>query len=191
MKDPNTEGYIGITERNVEDRLGEHIKRHDQIDENCILQVLHENTEEIISNMEALYRPESHIGWNKSPGGLTGGRPTGIHTSGWTQTEESKTERSKAHTGEGNPFYGRTLTDEHKKAIGEGARKAHKGKPKNYKVYRHVMRGKDNPKSRAIFADGVAYDTITECQKAYGFKYHSIISYRVNSSKWPLWFDQP
>lgn len=103
--DPYTEGYIGITKRDPDQRLYEHLTRKQL--ENVEMLVLYEGDKETISKLEEKYRPKSYIGWNKSPGGLTGGRPLGIHTSGWKHTEESKRKRSEALKGDKNPMFGR------------------------------------------------------------------------------------
>jgi hypothetical protein len=103
--DPYSEGYIGITKRDPDQRLHEHLTRKQL--ENVEMLVLHEGDKQSISLLEESYRHESYIGWNKSPGGLTGGRPLGIHTSGWKQTEESNRKRSEALKGEKNPMFGR------------------------------------------------------------------------------------
>ena len=113
--DPYSEGYIGITKRDPDQRLYEHLTRKQL--ENVEMLVLHEGDKETISMLEEKYRPESYIGWNKSPGGLTGGRPLGIHTSGWKQTEESNRKRSEALKGENNPMFGKTHSESARKAI--------------------------------------------------------------------------
>lgn len=113
--DPFKEGYIGITKRDPKQRLQEHIIRRGYEDKE--FSVLCIGSEGYISDLESNLRPESWIGWNSAPGGLTGGRPTGINTSGWTHSEESRKARSKRYTGEGNPMYRKKQTAKQKEAV--------------------------------------------------------------------------
>jgi len=189
MSDPYTEGYIGITKRAVDRRLSEHLDRNDHIEEHHEIEVLYKGTKHDISALEKRYRPTSNIGWNKSPGGLTGGRPMGIHTSGWTQSEESIEKRRIASLGEGNGMFGKECSDKQKAAVAAAASRTHKGKKKNYKVVNPVMIGADNPRSRPVIAEGVTYDSLSSCAKAYGYKNHNTIAYRLKSKsdKWKEW----
>lgn len=186
--DPYIHGYIGITKREPQRRLNEHLKSKDFLPEDVHFTIIYQsNNEQEISDLEHEYRPESFIGWNKSPGGYEGGRPFGIHTSGWKWSEEAKAKLVR--TGENNSRYGAKLSDEHKKSIGKAARKTHKGKPKNYKVVNPVMFGADNPRSRKIEGEGVVYNSIRECCRALGMKNHNAIRYRLKSdkTKWASW----
>lgn len=91
--DPYSEGYIGITGRSVEERFAEH---GDRFGSNVIKEVLLTDiTEEHSIQLEEHYRPSWRIGWNIAPGGKLGRRPPGIHTSGWTHSEESREERKR------------------------------------------------------------------------------------------------
>ena len=165
--DPFTEGYVGLTKREPETRFQEHVERKD-LPENVEMVILAKGTEQYISHLEETYRPHSHIGWNLSKGGLSGGRPTGIHTSGWTQSQEANQKRREASTGERNGMYGKATSEKQKRAVGESARKRFTGVPKNYKVTNHVMHGKDNPKSRAVVVGDETYATVTKAAKAHG-----------------------
>ena len=163
--DPFTEGYVGITKREPETRFQEHVERKD-LPENVEMVILAKGPEQYISHLEETYRPHSHIGWNLSKGGLSGGRPTGIHTSGWTHSEESKQRRREEFSGENNPMYGKPQTEKQKRALSERM----KGVPKNYKVHCNwkPMLGSDNFKSRAVVVGDETYDTVTKAAKAHG-----------------------
>lgn len=95
--DPKLEGYIGVTKRDPKIRLTEHLTERQWIKErNYDLKILYSDlTESEALDLEIEYRPEEYIGWNKAKGGQAGNRPFGIHTSGWTHSEEAKQERSK------------------------------------------------------------------------------------------------
>ena len=90
--------------------------------------------------------------------------------------------------GEDNGMYGKTITDEHKKAIGKSAKERFTGVRKWYKINNPIMIGSDNPKSRKVYAEGKEYDTIRKCCEAYGFKNHNAIRYRLNHPKWTEWY---
>ena len=96
-----------------------------------------------------------------------------------------KKKMSEAMKGENNPMCGKTGSDKQKAAVS----KALKGKKKNYQVVCNwpTMNGKENPRARKVLAEGVLYDTITECCKAYGMKNHNAIRYRCKSEKWKEW----
>lgn len=185
--DPYSQGYVGLTKRDPQERFKEHLQRKGL--DGVEFTILSQGNESDISALEESYRPESHIGWNTAKGGLYGGRPTGIHTSGWTHSEESKQKRSDMVSGEGNGMYGKTQSEKQKRAVGESAKKRFTGVPKNYKVYNHVMHGKDNPKSRAIFGDGKYWESIHSCAKELGCN-HNAIRYILNSDKekWNGWY---
>jgi hypothetical protein len=121
--DPFSQGYVGITKRDTKQRFHEHVTRKGYEDKE--FSVLCIGSQEYISALEAKLRPESWIGWNNAPGGLTGGRPTGITTSGWKHSEESRKARSKRVMGENNPNYGKPTSKKQKEAVS----KARKGVP--------------------------------------------------------------
>ena len=104
------------------------------------------------------------------------------------KTEKWKKQKSEAMKGVNNPQYGKTTSDKQKKAVAEAAKERFTGVPKWYKVTNPVMYGSDNPRSRRIYAEGKEYDTISECCKVYGFKYHNTVRYRLNHPKWPEWY---
>lgn len=74
---PLTEGYIGLTSQNVEDRFAEH--KHNRKNkllsnrcrkENVTIVCLHDNlSKEEARLLEQSYRPELNIGWNINVGG--------------------------------------------------------------------------------------------------------------------------
>ena len=179
---PHTEGYIGVTSRDPQLRLNEHLIAKEYLPDTYVFDILHQvDTRDEMLSIEKSYRPQSHIGWNLAKGG--GARPTGIHTSGWTHTEESKQKRSEMVSGEGNGMYGKTQSDKQKRAVS----KALLGKKKWYKVADNrppPMYGKDNPRSRVVIADGVRYETLRSACDANGLKNHNAGAYRIKSDKW-------
>ena len=104
------------------------------------------------------------------------------------EAKENSSKKTIGFFGEANGMYGKTISDKQKKAIGDKAREMFKGVPKWYKITPPILKGKDNPKSRAISADGVIYDCIADCQRAFGFKNHNAITYRLKHPKWTNWF---
>ena len=105
-----------------------------------------------------------------------------------------KKKKSEAMKGENNHMYGKTASDKQKEAV----RVANSiSKPNLSKLYKEryingehnvpIMNGKDNPRARKVLAEGVLYDTVTECCKAYGMKNHNAIRYRCKSEKWTEW----
>lgn len=102
-----SEGYIGITKRDPKVRFIEHTKNdNNPIKEDHAITILHDSlTEEEAKLKEFEYRPKWNIGWNVAKGGESGNRPYGIHTSGWTHSEESKQKRSeRMKNDDSNPF---------------------------------------------------------------------------------------
>lgn len=107
------------------------------------------------------------------------------------KSEKWKKEKSEAMSGEGNPMYGKTISDEHKEAI-----RVANSVPKPYvaeaqaKLYAEGNSnlcnriGALNGKSKAVIADGVRYDTLRSACDAYGFKNHNAGAYRIKSLKW-------
>ena len=164
---PHTEGYIGITSRDPSLRLEEHLKSKDYIPDTYVFDILHQvDTPEEMCSIEESYRPQSHIGWNLAKGGVRGGRPEGIHTSGWTHSEESKQKRSEMFSGENNPQFGKPTSDAQKRAVS----KALLGRKKWYKVADNTpppMYGKDNGMSRRVVVGDEVYDTVTEAAKSH------------------------
>lgn len=100
------------------------------------------------------------------------------------KSEAWKVKMSERMSGENNPMYGKKTSEKQKQAVGESAKKRFTGIPKNYKVYNHVMHGADNPKSRAVIADGIRYDTLRSACDAHGLKNHNAGRYRIKSIKW-------
>lgn len=90
---PFTQGYVGITKRNVMERYKEHLKygnKHLKYaiekygEKNIIVKILKKNiTEEMALKLELEYRPNDKIGWNIVKGG---GKPP-LHIK---HTEETK-----------------------------------------------------------------------------------------------------
>lgn len=78
FKDPYTEGYIGVTEKTLEERFTRHskymkgvthvsraIKKYDDVE----IVLLHENDVHWCLDKEIEYRPSKGIGWNNAEGG--------------------------------------------------------------------------------------------------------------------------
>ena len=76
--DPKTEGYIGVTNKSLEERFRVHskyvkkrshvnkaIQKYDDVD----IVLLHEGTDEECLRMEHNLRPKENIGWNIAKGG--------------------------------------------------------------------------------------------------------------------------
>lgn len=103
------------------------------------------------------------------------------------KTEQHKKKIGNAVRGKKNGMYGKTTSEKQKRAVGESAKKRFTGVPKNYKVYNHVMHGADNPKSRAIYAEGKRWESIRQCAMHYGWN-HNAVRYRLNSAKWDEWY---
>ena len=185
--DPYIEGYVGVTTRDPQHRLNEHLISKEYIPDTYVFDILRQvDTKEEMLSIERLYRPTDHIGWNIAKGG--GARPAGIHTSGWSHTEESKEQRRIAVMGESNPMYGKTITDEHKESI-----RVANSVPKPY-VSKNMKRLHEEGKTykfskkdcgaRPVIADGVRYESLTDACKAFGFKNHNSGAYRIKSLKW-------
>ena len=104
------------------------------------------------------------------------------------KTESTLTNIGWPQYGPDNGMYGKTTSDKQKKAVSDKAREMFTGVPKWYKVNNPVMYGSDNPKSRKIYAEGKVFNSISECQKEYGFKNHNAIRYRLNHPKWTEWY---
>lgn len=98
-KDFLTEGYIGITKMSIEERLKFHRKQNRFEEEHEVVLLEGNHTYESACEREYELRPSWYIGWNIAPGGQAGNRPPGIHTSGWTHSEESKKRRSEMWKG--------------------------------------------------------------------------------------------
>ena len=98
-RDPQTQGYVGYTERDVRERFMEHqrtdyrvgkITRNKTLNEDVFITTLLESDDrQECLDYEFNLRPDWNIGWNGSPGGWKGGVTPGRKI-GWTQTEESK-----------------------------------------------------------------------------------------------------
>lgn len=168
--DPYSQGYVGLTKRDPQERFREHLQRKGL--DGVEFTILSQGNESDISALEESYRPESHIGWNTARGGLHGGRPTGIHTSGWTHSEESKQKRSDMVSGENNPQYGKPTSDAQKRAvrIANSVPKPHVSENMKQRHKQGLVpkfAGKDNGMSRRVIVGNEIYDTVTEAAKAH------------------------
>ena len=112
------------------------------------------------------------------------------------EVKEAKANSSKktiGFFGEANGMYGRKQTDKQKKAVSEANKIPKPHVSENMKKLHaegkaYQWTSKDNPRSRVISADGVIYDCIADCQRAFGFKNHNAITYRLKHPKWTNWF---
>ena len=103
-------------------------------------------------------------------------------------TEEARQKASVSYSGQGNPRYGKTITDDHKAAISKANSIP---KPWLSELYKgrvvNVMTGADNPRAQKVKAEGILFNTVKECQEYFGFKNHNTIRYRCNSDKYTNW----
>ena len=104
------------------------------------------------------------------------------------KSERHKKKIGNAVRGEKNGMWGRTLTDEQKKAlsiansvpkphVSENMKKLHK-EGKSYKF------SKEDCGARVVIADGVRYESLRSACDAYGLKNHNAGRYRIKSAKW-------
>jgi hypothetical protein len=110
-------------------------------------------------------------------------------------TPEARKEQSKKYL-MNNPLKGRKHTAATKKLMSEKQLKT--WTPERRESHAALRRGKtvnsmpgaSNPRARKVHAEGVVYDTQTECQLAYGITHHNTIRYRClsDSPKWKDWY---
>ena len=140
-----------------------------------------------MSSIKCIYTPTpcqvlTYIDWNYEPPSheelMEGSSLTNL---GWPRY------------GKDNGMYGKTISDEQKKAISIANSVPKPYVSKNMKK-RHAQglvyqwNSENNPRSRKIYAEGKEYNTIRECCDAYGFKNHNAIRYRLNHHKWTEWY---
>jgi group I intron endonuclease len=108
----------------------------------------------------------------------------GAGSEGFKHTQESSEKMSETRKvtflGEGNPFYGKSHSEETKQTIREATSKRMAGVPKS-KEQKHKM-SLSSPRNKAISIDGVQYRSITAAAEITGIK-RETISYRVRSDK--------
>lgn len=102
MSDVNSEGYVGVTVMEISERLYFHNRNNRFPDGYDSVELIFEGTDSECLDLEFELRPTWYVGWNIAPGGQAGNRPPGIHTSGWTHSEEAKAKR--AEMWKGNTF---------------------------------------------------------------------------------------
>ena len=160
-KDPLTEGYIGIT-NDFSRRMGEHGNTYGKIKE-----VLFTGLSRIEAEQkEKQLRPGWYIGKNIAPGGQAGNRPPGIHTSGWTHSEESKKLRAEKMKGNTNGKYRAVET------VFDGKVFRSKKDAKEYRKKKYGdLRRKNgrNQKTRKCVVDGVLYQGQNIAAKQLGW----------------------
>ena len=169
--DPYTEGYIGITGRPINERFDEH---GDRFGTNVVKDVLLTGiTEQQSIDLEEHYRPTWYIGWNIAPGGKLGRRPPGIHTSGWSHSEESRKKRSEDSK----------ERDIWKRFI--GADNPNQGGPGKPKPGTSKAMLENNPAARKVTVDGVTYNSQSQACEALGVSIKRIREY-LKGGRHPL-----
>lgn len=106
------------------------------------------------------------------------------------KTEQHKKKIGNAVRGNKNGMYGKKQSAKQKEAvrvansvlkphISNNMKKLH-AEGKTYKF------SKKDCGARAVIADGVKYESVSECAKHYGW-YHNAVTYRIKSDKWVDW----
>lgn len=173
--DPNTQGYIGIT-NNLESRKSQHkhaahtkqlpykfYNAYRKYEDDLIIDILHTGTEEDITSLEIEYRPKENIGWNSVIGGGLPPDCTGRKHSEETKRKIGDAQRgvskgespfkgmTNRHSDEtkeliGSYHKGKTISDAHKQAISEKMSGANSPRTK-WECFSH----KDNPSVMHMF----------------------------------------
>ena len=102
----------------------------------------------------------------------------------------AREEQSRLMTGEGNPMWGKKLTDVQKAAISKAnsVPKPHVSinMKKLHAEGKSYTFSKEDCGARRVVAEGVTYESLTAATLEYGFKNHNAMAYRINSDK-PKW----
>lgn len=103
--DPHTEGYIGVTDKDVYDRVAGHLRstnlhlsRAFRKYKDIIVTELHEGSREQCLSIEQKMRPVAHVGWNVAPGGGDPPRISELDSFETTREKISKTLKMKGVT---------------------------------------------------------------------------------------------
>lgn len=156
-----TEGYVGIS-NDPDRRFGEHGDKFGTVKE--VLFSFEDRTD--AEEKEKELRPSWYIGKNIAPGGQAGNRPRGIHTSGWTHTEEGRRNKSKALMGNQNAR-NRAVETEF-----DGITFRSKYEAESYRKEKYGDLRKNNgqnQKTRRCVVDGVEYEGQNEAARLLGW----------------------
>jgi predicted GIY-YIG superfamily endonuclease len=182
--DPHSEGYVGITKRDLDKRFSEH-KRDKSLSEEYVIEVLHtcETVEEAYA-LEEHYRPEPEIGMNKLPGGGEQVYPAIPKHKGWRDNISSSLKKPKT---------GAALIAaiENAKKGTEARRGTHDSlEVKRIKSEKAKRLYQNNPEIWArpqyktpVMADGILYEGIKDVAEAYGVS-RQTVGNRIGSDKW-------
>ena len=126
-------------------------------------------TKEEVDNMEIMLislfqTTNDEYGYNMSSGG----------TSEWVHSKESRKRMSEAQKGEKNRNYGKTFSDKTKRRM----RRNHAD-----------FSGKNNPRSKKVYCDGIIFDCIKECANFYKITYGIFKEY-IRTNCMPLEFQE-
>ena len=184
QSDPRTEGYVGITKRDLNKRFSEH-KRDKSLSEDYVIEVLHtcETVEEAYA-IEEHYRPYEDIGMNKNRGGDSMPYPTMPKHKEWRDNISSSLRKPKT---------GAALiaARENGKKGAEARRGTHDSpEVKRIKSEKAKRLYQTNPEiwarpqcKTAVIADGVLYQGIVDVAEAYGVS-RQTVGNRIGSTKW-------
>jgi group I intron endonuclease len=173
-------------------KLSNAIKKYGE--ENFIIsEITRTNNKETALELEKHYIKELNTlgeGYNMTEGGDGGATTTGRRRpesekdrisktlSGKPKSDEHKLNMSKKHadvSGENNPFYGKTHSEETKNKIAN--REYHKGElHHNYgkKLSTSFKSGKDHPNSFNLIIDGIEYGSLREASRITGINLYQI-----------------
>jgi predicted GIY-YIG superfamily endonuclease len=149
-EDIYTEGYVGITKKELKERVREHKKNKGnsivagklRSSQDLVWSVIHEvETLEEALSLEHEYRPFQNTGWNLQRGGEIGVE------SDWYSIPENSLKHSKK-TSEATRRG--IATKDTTEARSERAKLIHKNKPESYK---DIVKGENNPRAILTEAD--------------------------------------
>lgn len=147
-------GYVGVT-HDPSVRFKSHLKKTKNIAKDAKMKILYEGSRDECFNLEFSLRPEPGIGWNRAVGGSHGWRHGFIHNesakqkmrAAWNEERKAaaselkaklnkeligqkRPKQSQSISGDKNPMYGKTHTEESRQKI----REANLGKPSSNKI---------------------------------------------------------
>lgn len=94
-------------------------------------------------------------------------------------TEQERKERSIRFSGENNPMYGHSWSDEAKKALSEKKKGIDVHTPEHWKMLSELNKGAGNPNSKKVLdkATGVIYDCKEDAAKAFNIHQYTLGEY--------------